>query len=115
MASTFDEKALLENVDNDIGFISETLEMLRVDAPGLLEKISQALASGDAPAVGSAAHALKGMVSNFCAATAQASALEVERMGKSGNLSCAPAAVEALRGHVSALTAELTEFVRARA
>jgi hypothetical protein len=55
------------------------------------------------------------MISNFCAPDTQQSALELERMGRGGDLAAAPAAVEQLQGRLRALTAELLEFVRARA
>ncbi len=111
MAKTFHEQELLDNVSNDMTFLAETVQMLQDDAPSLMKQIRDALAAGDAPAVGKAAHTLKGMVSNFCAPDAQASALAVEKLGKGGDLAAAPAAVTALDAHVSSLLGELTTFI----
>lgn len=115
MAQTFDEAELLERVDNDREFLAETVEMLVSDGPALLAQIRAGVAAGDAAAVGKHAHTLKGMISNFCAPDAQACALEVERIGKGGDLGAAPAAVETLETRVRALTDELTAFARSGA
>ena len=74
MPTTFDENELLSRVDNDRAFLGETVEMLAQDGRALLADVRSAVAAGDAAAVGRAAHALKGMISNFCAPTAHASA-----------------------------------------
>ena len=114
MARTFDETELLERVEGDIEFLGDTVEMLTADGPVLLEQLKRFLAAGDAQAVGRSAHALKGMVSNFCAADVVRCALEVERMGKSGSLESATAAMRALEEGLGSLTAELVQFVKAR-
>src|SRR5687767_9046782 len=115
MSRTFDEKELLDRVDNDWEFLGETTRMLAADAPGLLADVRRAVETGDAPLVGSAAHALKGMISNFCAPQAQASALAVEQIGRNGDLSNAAAALRELEADLNALIVELTDYVATRA
>lgn len=114
MAATFDEAELLERVDNDLGFLAETVEMIVADGPGLLAQARAAAAAGDAPGLARHAHALKGMISNFCAAGAQACALELEKLGKSGEIGGAPAMLERMDRELGALIGELQGFVRAR-
>ena len=114
MARSFDEAELMERVDGEVEFLADTVQMLEADGPALVAELRAALVSGDAPAVGRAAHALKGMISNFCAPEAQQSALEVERIGKGGDLAPAPAAVAALEERMEALIAELQSFVHER-
>jgi HPt (histidine-containing phosphotransfer) domain-containing protein len=109
----FDENELLARVDNDWEFLGETVQMLATDGRDLMQQIRSAAASGDAPTVGRAAHTLKGMISNFCAPAAQASAFEVEKLGKSGDLAAAPAAIQALEAQLEALIAALTQFISA--
>ncbi len=111
MAQLFDEAELLERIDHDWEFLSDTVEMLGADGPALIRDIRQAMEARDAAAVGRAAHTLKGMVANFCAAPAHASALELEKMGKAGELSEAPPVVAALDAQLQALTAELQALV----
>ena len=114
MLPVFDETELLDRVDNDWEFLSETVEMLSTDGRALMAEIRRASDAGDAAALGRAAHTLKGMISNFCAPTAQASAFAVETIGKEGDLSSAPQAVAALESHLDALTAALNDFVATR-
>ena len=114
MPRAFDEKELLERVDNDWDFLVETVEMLSSDGRALVEQIRRAIDSGDAPAVGRAAHTLKGMIANFCSPATQASAFELERIGKSGDLSRAPAAMQVLEAQVNTLIADLSDFLTTR-
>jgi two-component system sensor histidine kinase/response regulator len=114
MPQLFDDKELLERVDNDWDFLAETVQMLNTDGRSLISEVRQAAASGDAPALGRSAHTLKGMISNFCSPATQASAFEVEKMGKTGDLSSAPAAVDSLAAQLDALIAELNSFLATR-
>lgn len=115
MAKTFDETELMDRVDNDAGFLAETVEMLVADGPSLLEQVRSAAAVGDAAGVGKHAHALKGMISNFCAPEAQACALQLEKMGKAGDLSTIGPAMEQMSSVLEGLTAELQAFVKEKA
>ena len=115
MAEMFDEAELMDRVDDDIEFLGETIEMLVSDGPELLGRIRDAIGAGDAETVGSQAHALKGMISNFCAEKTQAFALELERIGRSGDLSGASTVLAELEDSLGSLIGELTEFVKGRA
>jgi HPt (histidine-containing phosphotransfer) domain-containing protein len=103
---------LLERVDNDMDFLAETVEMLVGDGRGLLAEVRTAVGAGDAAAVGRSAHALKGMISNFCAPEAQESALAIEKMGKSGDLAAAPAEIDTLARRLETLITDLQAFIR---
>src|SRR5947209_2908635 len=111
MTPVFDEKELMERIDNDAGFLAEIVEMLASDGRALMGQVRQAAESGDAALVGTSAHTLKGMIGNFCAADAHTSAFEVEKIGKSGVLAGAPAAIESLDKHLEALIGALNQFV----
>jgi len=115
MPRLFDDKELLERIDNDWDFLAETVQMLATDGPALMEEIRQSLAAGDAAALGRAGHSIKGMISNFCSPAAHASAYEVEKIAKGGDLSAAPAAVKDLEQKLEALIADLNEFLATRA
>jgi len=115
MPRAFDPNELLERVDNDWDFLAETVEMLANDGRALMAEVRRAAGSGDADAVGRAAHTLKGMISNFCSPAAHAAALAVEQIGKSGDLSRVTAAVETLENALSTLIEDLTGFVSTRA
>lgn len=111
---TFSDAELLARVDHDLEFLQETVQMLAVDGRALMAEVRRAADAGDAPAVGRAAHTLKGMISNFCAPEAQACALAVEKTGKSGDLSAAALAVAELDAQLDALIVELGDFLAQR-
>jgi len=114
MSEAFDEQALMDRVDDDIEFLEETIAMLDEDCPDLLSQIQAAAASGDAEALVKPAHALKGVLANFCAAPAEAAAREVEMMGREQRLSEVGSAVETLQMETERLRTALSTFVQAR-
>ena len=111
MSRVFDGKELLDRLDNDWDFLAETVQMLGTDGRALMEQVKTAAANGDAEALGRAGHTLKGMVSNFCAPAAYAAAFEVEQIGKSGDLSAARPAVDALGAQLETLITGLNDFL----
>jgi HPt (histidine-containing phosphotransfer) domain-containing protein len=114
MSAVFNEKELLDRIDNDWEFLGETVQMLSSDGPALMDEIRRAADASDAAALGRAAHTLKGMVANFCSPTTHACAFEVEKMGRNGDLSSAPAAVKTLEARLMVLIASLNDFVATR-
>ena len=114
MPLPFDQKELLEKVDNDIEFLTETIQMLASDGPPLMKEIRRASDWKDAAALAKSAHTLKGMISNFCAAGALACAAEVEAIARKGDLSRAPVAVDELEIALDTLITALNEFVATR-
>ncbi len=114
MANNFNEAELLDRVDNDVAFLAETVDMLTADGPPLLEQVRTAVSAGDAAAVARHAHALKGMVSNFAAPLPRACAADIEKMGRTGDLSAAGPALAAMQQLLDALSAELVTFVKTR-
>jgi protein-histidine pros-kinase len=111
----FDEKELLDRVDNDWDFLADTVQMLETDGRALMSEIRRAANAGDAAALGRAGHTIKGMISNFCSPATHASALEVETIGKCGEVAAAPAAVTILETRLEELIAGLNELLATRA
>jgi two-component system, sensor histidine kinase and response regulator len=114
MTALFDADELMSRIGNDTAFLKEIVQMLSEDGRVLMDKVRDAAASGDAALLGTSAHTLKGMISNFCAPGAVAAAFELEKMGRAGDLAGAPAAVKALDGQLEALIVALNEFLAAR-
>ncbi len=121
MSNAFDEDALMERVEGDVEFLDETIAMLDEDSPALLAEIYAAVGSGDAASLIKPAHALKGMLSNFCAAPAETAARELETMGRegaSGRPAGWPAGVDAAADRVRSETERLRkhrhEFLRSK-
>jgi protein-histidine pros-kinase len=115
MARLFNESELLERVDNDLAFLIDTVGMLQTDGRGLVAEVKLGINASNAPAVGRAAHTLKGMISNFCAPAVHSLAFDVERAGKAGDCSAAAASLPRLEQSLDELIAELAAFVKARA
>lgn len=114
MPQRFDADELMSRIDNDWDFLADTVQMLDSDGRELLARVKRAVDAKDPAEVGRAGHTIKGMISNFCAPSAQSLALEVEKVGKSGDLSGAPDAIAALEAEFDALLAELKAFVATR-
>ena len=115
MSDVFDENALMEQIDDDIEFLEETIALLDEDTPALLERIWTAARSRDPAALVPPAHALKGMLGNFCAEPAQNAARELETIGRQARLDDIEAAAERVAQETERLKAALHEFLRTKA
>ena len=107
MSDVIDRQSLMENIDGDIEFLAETVEMLDEDGPDLLAQMRVAIAGGNCAGLAMAAHTYKGMVGNFCAGTAQQAALELEMMGRNAKLAGAEGALRDLEAEAARLKAAL--------
>lgn len=84
MDDVIDAPALLEQIDGDVEFLLETLEVLESEGRELVESLQSAVGSGDAAAAAMTAHTLKGMVSNFCAPSVEEEARKIEHIARAG-------------------------------
>jgi signal transduction histidine kinase/HPt (histidine-containing phosphotransfer) domain-containing protein len=100
-----DLEAALGVVDGDVEVLRAVVEMFLAECDGQVAALSQAVAQGDASAVESTAHALKGVVSNVGGVGAGATAGRLEAMGASGDLGGAPAALGALEAEMARVRA----------
>jgi two-component system sensor histidine kinase/response regulator len=80
---------LLERIDGDLGFLSELLELLRIDYPKQIRGARAAIEKGDPAALQRVGHALKGAMGNLAAHTASKIASELESMGTARDLAFA--------------------------
>ena len=114
MSEVLDEAQLMDRVDGDVEFLEETVTMLDEDGPELLVQIQAAVSARDAAALVKPAHALKGMVANFCAPRAEAAARELERMGREEQLADVDAAAERAQRETERLREALHELLRTK-
>ena len=114
MSDAFDEDALMDRVDGDLEFLDETVAMLDEDSPVLLEEIRAAVRSRDAAALVKPAHALKGMLANFCAEPAEAAARELELMGREERLVDVAMSADRVQRETQQLQAALHDFLKAK-
>src|SRR5579863_9547145 len=102
-----DRELALSRVGGDAELLKEIAALFMEDYPSVLTEIRAAAARGDAKGVERAAHGLKGSVANFGAQTAVDAALQIERMGRAGDLSRVSEAIDTLALALDALHPEL--------
>jgi HPt (histidine-containing phosphotransfer) domain-containing protein len=93
---TIDCRAVLDIVGGDQELLRELIGLFQVDCPRLLRELRMAVAAGDAAAVRRVAHTLAGNSVNFGVHDVPDLARRLERMGREGNLTGAPALVDEL-------------------
>ena len=108
-AGVVDFPRLLERVGGDRKALAQLVRIFRADSPKQAARIRKAIESGDAPALRSAAHAVKGAVSNFAAPAATEAALRLQRMGDTGHLAGAEGALDRLEREIGRVLEALAE------
>ena len=106
-----DLSAALARVGGDEELLREIAQIFLDESPNSLARLRAAAGAGDADAIETAAHTLKGSVGNFGAETARAAAFRVEEIGRSRDLSGVQKALAALETAVHALNAELARLI----
>jgi HPt (histidine-containing phosphotransfer) domain-containing protein len=107
MSTIFDYAGSLHRMGDDQDLFHEMAELLRADAPGLLDAVHSAHLQGDPPRLERASHTLKGLAANFGASRAVSAAAEVERLAKQRQSSGLPAAIGELDEALDELIAAL--------
>jgi two-component system sensor histidine kinase/response regulator len=109
-SGVMDRPALLQCYAEHPGLLFEIAGLFRAEAPQRLAALKFALARGDASALGSAAHALRGSAGNFMATETVAAALSLEMAADNGDWVLADSLVETLTRSVERLLGELSEM-----
>ncbi len=107
-----DEAGLMDEFEGDNELLAELMDSFFEDCPRLLTELREALAGGDAAALGSVAHTIKGGSGNFFAKAAFETALSLEQMGKVGDLSGADVACNQLERQLNQLQQTLQRLVK---
>jgi two-component system, sensor histidine kinase and response regulator len=103
----FDLSALRNRVEEDLELLAEMVDLFLETSPKLVADIETAVAAGDVERLGVAAHTLKGVLRNMCARSSADAALELETIGKRGDLAPANQSLGALKHEISQLTSAL--------
>jgi signal transduction histidine kinase/CheY-like chemotaxis protein len=110
LGATASGSSLLARVGGDAKLLRSIARTFLKDYPAKLRNIKRAIARNDAPALATAAHALKGAVAIFGADDAVENALDLQQMGRQGNLTPAPASFRKLDEALARLNAKLREY-----
>jgi two-component system sensor histidine kinase/response regulator len=102
-----DEAVALSRVGGDFELLREVVGLFLDDYPQSLEMIRKAVAARDQTSLEQHAHSLKGSVSTFGAQEAFDAALELEKQGRTGDLTEAPEGLRRLEEALTALRPEL--------
>ena len=95
-----DRQQFLNRIGYDKELLTEIVTLFGEDAPPKLKQLKSALETGDSQALKQAAHALKGMMGNFAANEAYATAFQLETMGRTGRWDHARETLERLEQQV---------------
>lgn len=99
-----DYAILLDRFEGDTELIREVAALFLEDCPRRMDAVRDAVATGDCSALQSAAHSLRGSVSNFAASAAAQAALHLEVIGRDGAMADARAAWAVLERELARLT-----------
>jgi two-component system, sensor histidine kinase and response regulator len=102
-AAAVDRSALLASFGDDATLLREVVGVFLTDTPKQMAALDSAVARRDAPAIRSAAHALKGSVGLFSTAGAYESAQRLETLARDGVLDGIDAARDELTHQVRRL------------
>jgi HPt (histidine-containing phosphotransfer) domain-containing protein len=106
-----DEPRLLDRVGGDRKALAKLVRLFLTDSRKLLARVRDAVKRGSAPDLRSAAHALKGSVSNFAAPAATAAASRLQEMGERGDLTKASLAQASLEQELTRVRERLAAIV----
>jgi two-component system, sensor histidine kinase and response regulator len=105
-----DKSRILDRVGGDKDLLKEVVALFLDDCPKLIEQMREAIQESDPGGLQKAAHTLKGSVSNFGASLAVQAALDLETMGKTGDICGAAGALEVLEKGIDRIRVELISF-----
>lgn len=108
----FDLAILRSRLEDDLDLLSEIVGLYLDNAPQLLTEIESAIAAQDGSRTARAAHTLKGMLRNLCAASCAEVALEVEQLGRQGDFESIDQTLDSLRTECERLKRVLIDVAK---
>ena len=110
--AVLDRAVALERVGGDSELLQEMAQLFLDEYPMQLEAVRVAVRARDAKALERSAHSLKGSVGNFGAAAAQEAALQLELIGRRGDLREVDGAMACLESALSSLQPEMESLAQ---
>jgi signal transduction histidine kinase/ligand-binding sensor domain-containing protein/DNA-binding response OmpR family regulator len=111
--AVFEPETALLQAGGDPALVAEIVDLFLQDCPTRLSQIERAVATNDAESLVTAAHTLKGSVSNFGARTVVGLLQELENMGRAGDTGGTVPKWTALQAEMQALEISMRSFARA--
>jgi len=109
--SMFELSAALETAGQDLEILADLAQTFLAECPGLLAAIASAVEQGDAQSLERSAHTFKSTVAIWGARPAAEAALDLETMGRDGELAGSADRLADLERKVAILNREISEFL----
>jgi signal transduction histidine kinase/DNA-binding response OmpR family regulator len=103
-------ETMLEQVEGDMDLLQELVGFVLEGYPVCLEEAKAALGAKDADAVAETAHALKGVIGVLGKSPATNAALQLEELGRGGQLEGGERAMDLVEQEIEALASMLTQM-----
>jgi len=113
--AVLDKAIALSRVGGDAELLQEMAQLFLEEYPSQLEAVRAAVLARDPKAVERSAHSLKGSVGNFGAAAAHQAALQLEMLGRKGELGDVESALVQLEEAFLYLQPEMESLARSDA
>lgn len=113
--AVLDRVSALSRVGGDAELLQEMAQLFLEEFPSQMDAIRQAVSTRNAREIERSAHSLKGSVGNFGAVAAQQAALDLEMLGRAGNLAPIEGALSTLERAIRELTPAMRELAGADA
>jgi len=110
VSSEVNVNKILERVDGDVELLTEVIDLFFAEIGVQLLEIKSAIADRNNTTVEHIAHAVKGAISNFGVESVTKAALQLEMIGRSGNLAQAEEAYAVLVAEIDHLTPVLNSL-----
>jgi two-component system sensor histidine kinase/response regulator len=101
--ATYDVTGVVDKLGGDREFIAECVDLFEAELPPLMNALRDSVSAASLERVQAAAHALKGMTSNFCEDGPAKTAGRLDHMAREGQLQDAPRLVTQLEEEVARL------------
>jgi HPt (histidine-containing phosphotransfer) domain-containing protein len=106
-AISYDVGPALERFGGDRDFLAECVDLLKAEIPPLMSSLRDSIGKGAPEQAHAAAHALKGMTSNFCEQGPAATAAQLVEVARAGQLTTAPQLLARLEREIAGLLESL--------
>jgi CheY-like chemotaxis protein/HPt (histidine-containing phosphotransfer) domain-containing protein len=110
--SSVDRSALLAGFGGRADLVKKVIDVFLIDAPVMLTRLNEAARASNAADIAAAAHAIKGSAGLFSQGEAYVDARALELRARSGDISAADRACQAIEHSVSRLMKELERIRR---
>ena len=105
--ATYDVTGVIDKLGGDREFLSECIDLFASELPAMMQTLRDSIHAAAPDRIHAAAHALKGMTSNFCEDGPARTAGRIDHLAREGQIEDAPRLFAQLEDEVAMLLADL--------